>query len=59
MDAYNTGLAATPLIFGPDQTHAPNLGSKVIYIKGGKWVTADGQNSAGFTVVKPPPAYVP
>ena len=54
MDEYKNTMVATPLIFGPGEAHAPNLGSKVIYIEGGKWVTAPGQNSDGFTIVQPP-----
>lgn len=54
MDEYKNTMVATPLIFGPGQAHAPNLGSKVITINGGKWVTAPGQNSDGFTIVEPP-----
>jgi len=54
MDPYTNGLAATPLIFGTAQSHAPNLGSKMLLIKNGDWTTAPGQGSNGFTIVKAP-----
>jgi len=54
MKPYTSTLAATPMIFGPDQSHAPNLGSMVLLIKGQDWTVAPGQNTDGFTVVKAP-----
>jgi branched-chain amino acid transport system substrate-binding protein len=54
MSEYKNSMVATPLIFGSGEGHAPNLGSKVIYIKDGDWATAPGQNDQGFTIVEPP-----
>lgn len=55
MSAIDTGFAATDLLFGEGDTHAPNLGSRVLQIDGGAFVDAPGQDG-GWTVVEALPA---
>lgn len=55
MEPIDTGFAASDLTVGPDDVHAPNLGSRVLQVSGGAFVTAPGQQD-GWTVVEPLPA---
>lgn len=55
MDFIDTGFAATPLGFGEGETHAPNLGSRVLVVQDGGFVDAPGQDG-GWTVIEPLPA---
>lgn len=52
MTPVNTGFAATDSYFGSGSTHAPNTGSDVLLIKGGKWTQAPDQNHGNWTVVQ-------
>jgi branched-chain amino acid transport system substrate-binding protein len=53
MKPVNTGYAATDEVFGPGTTHAPNLGSEMLQVKGNSFAPASGDNGAKFTVVPP------
>lgn len=55
MKDFDSGFAATPLVFGPDKTHSPNLGAQELLIKDGKWVIAPNQNNGDFMTVPPLP----
>lgn len=57
MEPIDTGFAASPLTVGDGDVHAPNLGSRVLLIEGGEFVTAPGQVD-GWTVVEPLPARI-
>lgn len=54
MDPIDTGFAATPLVFGDGDMHAPNLGSRMLQVSGGGFVNAPGQDG-GWTVIEPLP----
>jgi hypothetical protein len=56
MKDFDSGFAATPLVFGPDKTHQPNKGAQFLYIKDGKWQVAPDQNAGDFTTVPDLPA---
>ncbi len=56
MSDFDSGFAATKLIFGPGTSHSPNKGGQEILIKGGQWVIAPGQNSGDYTTVPDLPA---
>lgn len=51
MSAYDSGFAATNLIFGPDSSHPGNRGSQMLLIKNGTWVVAPGQNDGDYETV--------
>ena len=40
MEPFETPQAGSPLVFGPDDKHSPNLSARMVTIKGGEWVTA-------------------
>ena len=42
MKPYDSGLAATPLVVGPDAKHSPNRGVQMLTLKDGKWAIAAG-----------------
>lgn len=54
MGPVDTGFAATQLIFGEGDTHAPNLGSRMLQVVDGALVDAPGQDD-GWTVIDPLP----
>ncbi|MFV0375035.1 ABC transporter substrate-binding protein [Microbacterium sp.] len=55
MEFIDTGFAATPLGFGDGETHAPNLGGRVLVVQDGGFSDAPGQDG-GWTVIEPLPA---
>ena len=40
MEPFETPQAGSPLVFGPDDKHSPNLSARMVTIKGGEWATA-------------------
>jgi branched-chain amino acid transport system substrate-binding protein len=52
MKPFVTPQSGSPLVFGPGKTHAPNRSSRMITIRGGKWVPVDKK----WTIVPPLPA---
>ena len=40
MEPFETQQAGSPLVFGPDDKHSPNLSARMVTIKGGEWATA-------------------
>jgi branched-chain amino acid transport system substrate-binding protein len=40
MEPFETPQAGSPLVFGPDDKHSPNLSARMVTIEGGEWVTA-------------------
>jgi branched-chain amino acid transport system substrate-binding protein len=40
MEPFETPQAGSPLVFGPEDKHSPNLSAKMITIKNGEWVAA-------------------
>ncbi len=50
MKPFDTPQAGSPLIFGPDKQHSPNLSARMVTIKDGQWQTA----SDDWTTVKLP-----
>lgn len=58
MQPFETGFAASPLVFGDGDRHAPNKGVQMLMIKDGKWVVAPGQNSGDYTAVPEMPDFL-
>ena len=56
IEPFESGFAATPLVFGPEDTHSPNKGAQMLTIRDGKWVIAEGQNNGDYTTVPDLPA---
>lgn len=52
MEPIDTGFAATPLTFGDGDSHAPNLGGRVLQVVDEAWANAPGQDG-GWTVIEP------
>ena len=40
MEPFETPQAGSPLVFGPDPRHSPNLSARMVTIKDGEWTTA-------------------
>jgi branched-chain amino acid transport system substrate-binding protein len=40
MKPFDTPQAGSPLVFGPDKTHSPNLSARMVTIKDGAWTPA-------------------
>lgn len=51
MKPFDTGFAATPLVFGEGDRHSPNQGVQMLMIEDGAWKIAPDQNSGDYTEI--------
>ena len=58
MEPFDSGFAATPMVFGPGDSHAPNQGVQMLMIKDGAWTIAPGQNAGEYTAIPAIPDFL-
>lgn len=58
MEPFDSGFAATPLVFGPGETHSPNKGVQMLTLKDGKWMIAPDQNGGDYTTITAVPDFL-
>jgi len=58
MQPFDSGFAATPMVFGPGDRHSPNQGVQMLMIQDGQWTIAPGQNNGNYTAIPAVPDFL-
>lgn len=58
MQPFDSGFAATPMVFGPGERHSPNQGVQMLTIRDGKWVVTTDQNAGAYTSIPEVPDFL-